>query len=223
VSTPHTPAARTGGRQRPRPVTIPANGGGVNPVIITSPCRLIGYSIAPAAQGDPGIAASLQGVAAAAATLTMTGFFAVSSVTVTPDAAWPAGAAVVTVSNVAGGPIIAEIEGGTENPVVITFSPAVGVAGTPTAAVPALVAGPAYTIDAAGLSSVAAADSVGVLAALVDGGQTLLEIMTPANSSKTDTVSGDGIYVGTSVALTVTTGSLTGVIFVLDGWHGGDN
>jgi hypothetical protein len=223
VNAPRPPKAEPGLRRRGRAVTIPAAAIGLNAPIITSPCRLLGYSIAPAAQGDPTIAAALQGVAAAAATLTMTGFLAVSSVVVTPAGAWPAVAGVVTVNNVTGGPIIAQIPQGTENPVTITFSPAVGVAGTPTAVVPALAGGPAYTIDAVGLSSVAAADTTGVLANLVDGGQTLMAIATPPNSSKTDNVGGDGIYVGTSIALNVTVGSLTGVIFVLDGWHCGDN
>lgn len=223
MTTPKHQAPAPRPRPRGRAVTIPASAIGLNPPIITSPCRLLGYSVNPGAASDPTIALSLQGVAAAGATLTLTGFLAVSSVTVTPALAWPAVAGVVTVNNVTGGPVIAQIPEGTEQSVVISFSPAVGVSGTPTVVVPALAGGPAYTIDAVGLSSLAAADQVGVQATLVDGGQVLACIMTPANSSKAETLSDEGIYVGSSVALNVAVGSLTGVIYVLDGWHGGDN
>jgi hypothetical protein len=223
VTTPKHVAPAPRPRPRGRAVTIPASAIGLNAPIITSPCRLLGYSVSPGVLADPTIAAEVQGVAAAGATLTLTGFLAVTSVTVTPALAWPAVAGVVTVNNVTGGPVIAQIPEGTEQSVVISFSPAAGVSGTPTVVVPALAGGPAYTIEASGLSSLAAADSVGVQATLVDGGQVLMAIMSPPNSSKTDTVGADGIYVGSSVALNVAVGSLTGVIYVLDGWHGGDN
>lgn len=215
--------AGTGRAQRGRPVTIAASALGLNPPIITSPCRLLGYSISPSPLADPAIAADVQVAATNAGTLTMTGFAAVSSVTVTPAGAWPAVAGVVTVSNVTGGPIVAEIPQGVEQAITISFPTPIGVSGTPTATVPALAGGPAYVIEAAGLSTVAAADSIGVSATLVDGGQTLMSIMAPANDSKTEHLGEPGIYVGTSVALNVAAGSLTGVIYVLDDWHGGDN
>lgn len=223
MTTPHHQGPRDAARPRPRPVTIGASAFGLNPPVIASPCRLVGWSLSPAAQVNPAIAASLQGVAAAAATLTCTGFFAVSSVVVTPAAAWPAGANVVTVSNVTGGPIIIEIEGGTENPVILTFSPPVGVTGVPAVAVPAIAGGPAYTIDAAGLNSTSNAASTGCAATFVDAGQVLASVMMQPNISDTEMLGEEGIYVGTSIALNVSLGSLSGVIYVLDEWHGGNN
>lgn len=153
----------------------------------------------------------------------MNGFGAVGSVVVTPAAAWPAGANVVTVNNVSGGPVVAQIEGGTANPVVITFLPPIGVTGTPTAVVPVIAGGPAYTIDATGIGfggNFAAEES---LAEIMDGGQMIGAVAMIGGISNTEWLGDEGIYVGTSLALNVITGSFLGVLYVIDDWHGGTN
>lgn len=153
----------------------------------------------------------------------MNGFGAVGSVVVTPAAPWPAGANVVTVNNVSGGPVVAQIEGGTANPVVITFLPPVGVTGTPTAVVPVIAGGPAYTIDATGIGfggNFAAEES---LAEIMDGGQIVGTVAMIGGISNTEWLGDEGIYVGTSLALNVITGSFLGVLYVIDDWHGGSN
>ena len=214
-----------GGRPkgRPRAVTVPNSFFGLNAPVIESPCRLAGWSLLALFGNSDGIEASIQGVAAATATLTMTNFAAVSSVTVTPAAAWPAGANVVTVNNVQGGPIIAQIEGGTENPVLITFNPPSGVTGTPTAVVPAMAGGPAYTIDATGIGPGSAGPLDTASASIMDGGQVIGMVGIVQGESDTHMLGDDGIYVGTSIALSVTAGELAGVIYVIDDWHGGGN
>lgn len=223
MTTPHHAAAAAAPRQRRRPVTVPLSGVGLAAPIITSPCRLAGWSLQPALAADPAISATVDVVAAAAGTLTCTGFLAVSSVVVTPAAAWPAGANLLTLTNVTGGPVTCEIEGGTENAAILTFSPPIGVTGTPVATVPAIVGGPAFSIEATGLSSLAGVDNVGASLTLVDGGQTLAAITIPPNASSHVDLGVDGVYVGTSIAANVTFGSVSGAIFVLDDWHGGDN
>jgi len=223
VSTPHRPAARERARGRPRPVTVPLSGFGLSAPVVTSPGRLLGWSLLAVTGAGNGIEASLQGVAAATATLTLTGFALVSSVTVTPAAAWPAGANVVTVNNVTGGPIIAQIEGGTENPVVITFNPMTGVSGTANVVVPAIVGGPAYTIDASGSPSAGGQAGNTAIANLMDGGQVVGVMSALAGLANTEVLDPEGIYVGTSLAINVISGSVIGVIWWLDDWHGGDN
>jgi hypothetical protein len=223
VTPPHASALRPPQLRRVRAVTVPAQGFGVNPPIITSPGRLCGWSLASTFGPANAVEASIQGVAAAAATLTMAGFQLVNSVTVSPAAAWPAGANVVTVSNVQGGPVIVEIPGGTEQPVVITFSPPAGVTGTPAAAVPAMAGGPAYTIVASGASSLNYSGAVYAAAALVDGGQVVGEVSVPVAGTDTRFLTHEGIYIGTSLAFNVSAGNFVGCIYWADDWHGGDN
>lgn len=165
----------------------------------------------------------MQGVAAAGATLTLTGFLTVSTVVVTPAAAWPAGANVVTVNNVSGGPIIAQIEGGTENAVTIAFSPPAGVTGTPTVVVPAIVGGPAYTVSASGSTTTDVALPAIATGLLLDGGQVIAPVGAPSGTPDVTWLTDEGVYVGTSVQLQAIAGTLSGVIYWLDDWHGGDN
>jgi len=190
---------------------------------MTSPTRLCGWSLLSAFAGESSVEASLQGVAAAAGTLTMTGFLTLSSVTVTPAAAWPAGANVVTVNNVTGGPVIAEIEGGTETPVTITFNPPASVTGTPTAVVPAIVGGPAYTIDASGQNTLTLGVGSATSGAIMDGGQQVALFSFTGGGDSTRWLTEEGIYVGTALSFTMFTGIVSGVIWVVDNWHGGDN
>jgi hypothetical protein len=202
---------------------VPPANVGVNPTFSNGRGRLCGWSLTGSLTASNAIEASVQGVAAAATTLTLTGFVGVTSVTVTPAAAWPAGAAVVTVNNVTGGPVIAQIEGGTENAVVITFIPTVGVTGTPNVVVPAIAAGPAYTIDASGQSSVAGTATPVSVGQLVVGGQVVASIAALEGASDTKWLSDEGIYLGGPLSLTVAVGQLSGVVYIADDWHGGSN
>jgi hypothetical protein len=202
---------------------VPTASVGVNNSFVSGRGRLHGWSMQGSLTATNAIEASLQGVAAAAATLTLTGFVGVTSVTVTPAAAWPAGASVVTVNNVTGGPIIAQIEGGTTNAVVITFIPTVGVAGTPNVVVPAIAAGPAYTIDASGQSSVAGTATPVSAGQFVVGGQVVGCVAALEGATDTRWLSEEGVYLGGPLSLTVTTGQLSGVAYITDEWHGGSN
>lgn len=221
-----TPVERPARKRRPRavrPITVPATQSGLNPPIVTAPGRLCGWSLQAVSGFATAVTASLQGVAAAAGTLTLTGFQGVGFVEVVPEAAWPAGANVVTIGNVAGGPIIVGIEGGTANPVTVTFNPVVGAAGTPTVAVPAIVGGPAYTITASGEGSQTGIIGPIASATFTDGGQPLAQVAAQAGLRDTVFLDREGIYVGTSLAINVQTGQLQGVVFWLDDWHGGEN
>lgn len=170
-----------------------------------------------------GIEASAQVVAAAAGTLNLTGFGAVNSVTVTPAAAWPAGANVVTLSNVSGGPVTVEIEGGTANPAVLAFPEPLAATGTPQVTVPAIVGGPAYTINANGLTGNPGVNGPVALGQFLDGAQVIGITTGYVGLSDTQWLSDAGIYVGTSIALQMFFGSCFGCVYVLDDWHGGDN
>jgi hypothetical protein len=130
---------------------------------------------------------------------------------------------VVTVSNVAGGPIIQQIPGGTANAVVFVFDPPAAASGTPAVNVPAMVGGPAYTIEASGASSDSSIVGPVAIAHWVDGGQRLGTAAAQSGLVSTEFLSPQGIYVGTSLALNVVAGQFTGVAYWLDDWHGGEN
>lgn len=202
--------------QGERAVTIPVTAAGSAPVLISSSHRLLGWSVADA--GNPPVAQALDvvGVAAAAGTLTLTGFLTVSLVRVTPAAAWPAGANQVTLTNVSGGTQTVDIEGGTANAAEFLFPVPLGTTGTPVVSVPAIVGGPAYTIEAEGTIAGAAPQSGATFGQFMDGNQ-IVGVTAPLGGvSDTQWLADGGIYIGTSTALKVVTGAISGCIYVLD-------
>jgi hypothetical protein len=94
---------------------------------------------------------STSAAGAAAGSLTVTTPY-VNSFQVTPQAAWPAGSNVVTVTNLLGGTMTFSIPGGTTQPVTMTFPGQGALAPLASAviSVPAMAGGPAYTINATG-------------------------------------------------------------------------
>jgi hypothetical protein len=185
--------------------------------------RLCGWSLAAQGTGATPTSADAQFAAAAAGTLTLTGFTTVGSVTVTPAAAWPAGVNQVTVTNVTGGTTTVDIEGGTENPVVITYVPPVGVTGTPVVSVPAIVAGPAYSIVATGTSGGTAGAATQSAGTFADAGSTMGQ--TSALAGLTDNVwlTDMGVEITSTLTLTVNTGSMSGCVYVREAWPDADN
>lgn len=199
-----------------RAVTVPVVVAGSAPAIITSAHRLCGWSLADA--GNPPVAEALETAVAAAAagTLTLTGFLTVSLVRVTPAAAWPAGANTVTLTNVTGGTQTVEIEGGTANAAEFSYPIPLLTTATPVVSVPAIVGGPAYTISAEGTIAGAAPQSGNAVANLVDGGQ-ILGVSAPLTGVADNVWLADrGVYVGTSTAIKVISGALSGCIYVID-------
>ena len=106
--------------------------------------------------GQTSISASTSVAAAAAGSLTLTGFSYVSSWRIDPAAAWPAGTNQVTITNLNGGTQTYDLPGGTTNPLIVPYpGPSSGLAapfGVPVISVPAIVGGPAFTINAIGIS-----------------------------------------------------------------------
>lgn len=202
--------------QGERAVTVPVTAAGTTVPLITSSHRLLGWSLADA--GNPPTAQALDATVAAAAagTLTLTGFLTVSLVRVTPAAAWPAGANVVTLTNVTGGTQTVEIEGGTANAVEFLFPVPLSTTGTPVVSVPAIVGGPAYDIEAEGTIAGAAPQSGATFGQFLDGGQ-IVGVTAPLGGvSDTQWLADGGIYIGTSTALKVVTGAISGCIYVID-------
>lgn len=199
-----------------RPITVPLVAAGGSKVITSQSCRLCGWSLTAAAGLDVGIEASIAVAAAAAGTLTLTGFAGVSVVTVTPAAAWPAGVNQVTITNVTGGTQTVDIEGGTANPAIFQFVPPVGVTGTPVVSVPAIVGGPAYTIEASGISALTGANGPFAAGQWLDSGQPIGQTAALAGLADTQWLSDDGVYVSTNITLSVLSGSMSGVIFIRD-------
>lgn len=217
------PIGRGRQRPRPRPVTVATVSGGPAVPLITSPVRLCGWSFNAAAGGNAATEASSGVAATAAGTLNLTGFVGVARVDVTPAAAWPAGANVVTLSNVAGGPFTVEIEGGTANAVTFIFPEPIASNGTPQVSVPAIAAGPAYTISANGYSANPGVLAPVALGQLLDGGQVVGTTAQYVGLCDTQWLGEEGIYCGTNVSLQMFFGQMFGVLYVLDDWHGGDN
>lgn len=185
--------------------------------------RLCGWSLQAAGSGAVPATADAQFAAAAAGTLTLTGFTSVGSVTVTPAAAWPAGVNQVTVTNVTGGTTTVDIEGGTQNAVIITYVPAVGVTGTPVVSVPAIVGGPAYSMVATGTtggSGTAPATSNGTFA---DAGTTVGQAGALAGLTDTQWFTEYGVEITSVLTLTVNAGALSGCVYVRECWPSDDD
>jgi hypothetical protein len=202
--------------QGSRAVTVPVVTAGNTVVILSSSHRLMGWSVGDA--GNPPTEEQLNAAVAAAAagSLTLTGFLTLSEVIVEPAAAWPAGVNQVTVTNIAGGTVTVDIEGGTANPVVISFPVAVPATGTPVVGVPAIVGGPAFTVTAAGTIAGAAPQSGNAVGNFLDGGQILGVTAPLAGVSDTQATTDDGIYVSGALTLKAITGALSGCVWVRD-------
>lgn len=154
--------------------------------------------------------------AAAAGSLTLTSFITVSLVTVTPAAAWPAGVNQVTLTNVTGGTVTVDIEGGTTNAVIISFPQPIGVTGTPVVSVPAIVGGPAYTIEAVGTIAATPFPAGTSTGQFKDGSDRIAATSPVAGKSDTQWLSDCGIYVGNSLIFQCDSGLLSGVAYVRD-------
>lgn len=199
------------------PVTVPVTNAGAAPSIIGSSVRLCGWSLGDS--GFPPVNESLDTAVAAAAagSLTLTGFLTVSEILVEPAAAWPAGVNQVSITNVTGGTQVFDIEGGTANPVAVTFPNPLATTGTPVMSVPAIVGGPAYTIQASGTISGGSPQAGIAVAQLLDGGQPLGNSAPLNGVTDTQWLSDDGIYVGTGIVVKVISGSVSGCLYVIDG------
>lgn len=195
-------------------INVPATSAGASTPALSARYKLVGWSLISLRATSAGTEASVAVAAAAAGTLTLTGFALVSSVVVSPAAAWPAGVNAVAVTFVTGGTQTAEIPGGTTNPVVITFNPPVGVTGTPSVSVPAIVGGPAYTIAASGATLAGVGPQLTSDGTLFDGAQILGEPAAKAGESDTRIISTDGIETDSGVVLTVNNGTLQGCLYV---------
>lgn len=197
-------------------VTVPATGPGAARLLTGGVVRLYGWSLGDA--GIPTVAESLETAVAAAAagSLTLTGFLTVTQVVVTPAAAWPAGVNQVTLTNVTGGTQTVDIEGGTTNPAVMAFPAPLGTTGTPVVSVPAIVGGPAYTIEAEG-SITGGTPQAGIASCqLLDGGQ-VVGVSSPLSGvSDTQWLADTGVEIGTGVSVQVLAGAVTGCIYVAD-------
>ena len=197
-------------------VTVPSTPAGPAKSLSGGVVRLYGWSLGDA--GIPPVVDALETsvAAAAAGSLTLTGFLTVSQVVVTPAAAWPAGANQVTLTNVQGGTQAVEIEGGTANPAVISFPQPVQTVGTPVVSVPAIVGGPAYTIEATGTISGGVPQAGLASCQLLDGGQ-IVGVSSPLSGvSDTQWLADTGVEIGSGVSILVLAGAVSGCIYVAD-------
>lgn len=208
---------------RLRAYNVPATSAPGIALALPARLRLCGWSLQAASGGNAPSTASTAIAAAQAGILTLTNFTAVASVTVTPTAAWPAGVNQVTVTNLAGGTVTVDIEGGTENAVIITFVPAVGVTGTPVVSVPAIVGGPAYTIDAEGSTGGAGNAPALSNATISDAGTTLAMPSALAGLTSTIFLSDMGVEVTSGLTVTVNTGTMQGAIWARECWPDDDS
>lgn len=197
-------------------VTVPSTAAGAAKQITGGVVRLCGWSLGDA--GIPPVPESLETAVAAAAagSLTLTGFLTVSQVVVTPAAAWPAGVNQVTLTNVTGGTQTVDIEGGTANPAVMQFPQPIATTGTPVVSVPAIVGGPAYTIEAEGTISGGTPQQGAASCQLLDGGQ-VVGVSAPApGASDTQWLADYGVEVMTAVSIQVFSGAISGCVYVQD-------
>lgn len=197
-------------------VTVPVTGPGAAKLITGGVVRFYGWSLGDA--GIPTVPESLETAVAAAAagSLTLTGFLTVSQVVVTPAAAWPAGVNQVTLTNVTGGTQVVDIQGGTANPAVMQFPVPVATIGTPVVSVPAIVGGPAYTIEAEGTISGGTPQAGIASCQLLDGGQ-IVGVSSPLSGvSDTQWLADTGVEIMTGVSVLVLAGAVSGCIYVAD-------
>lgn len=207
---------------RVRAINVPSTAAGPGIAIASARFRLCGWSLQ--ASGGFAVPTQLEAdfAAAAAGSLTLTGFTQVNSITVTPAAAWPAGLNQVSVTNVQGGSFNVDIPGGTTNPVIVTFIPPVGTVGTPVVSVPAIVGGPAYNIAASGATGGAPAGQTRVSATFFDAGTIVGQMATVTGEADTEWLGDQGIEITSALTLTVTLGTIAGCVYVREYWPGPD-
>lgn len=197
-------------------VTVPSTAAPNTQLLTGGVVRFYGWSVGD--DGIPPVAESLETAVAAAAagSLTLTGFLTVSQVVVTPAAAWPAGVNQVTLTNVTGGTQTVDIEGGTANPAVMQFPAPLATTGTPVVSVPAIVGGPAYTIEAEGVISGGVPQAGIAVCQFLDGGQ-IVGVSAPLSGvSDTQWLADTGVEIGTGVSVKVISGAVAGCIYVAD-------
>ncbi len=197
-------------------VTVPSTTSPASAPVIGSKVRLCGWSLRDLGNQPTVQALDVAVAAAAAGTLTLTGFLTVSLVRVTPAAAWPAGVNQVTLTNVAGGTQTVDIEGGTANAAELLFPVPLPTTGTPVVSVPAIVGGPAFTIEAVGTIAAVSSPETSAIGVLMDGGQIIGEVVPFPGRADNEWLSDDGVYVGTGIALNVIAGTLGGCLYVFD-------
>lgn len=197
-------------------VTVPLLTPGPAKQVTGGMVRLCGWSLGDAGNQPSAQALDVAVAAAAAGSLTLTLFITVSLVRVTPAAAWPAGVNQVTLTNVAGGTQTVDIEGGTANAAEFLFPVPLATFGTAVVSVPAIVGGPAYTIEAEGTLLPAAPQAGQATCQLMDGGQ-VLGVSSPLSGvADTQWLLDDGVYVGTGVSVLVIAGAVSGCVYVAD-------
>lgn len=207
------------GRSTVRAITVGLTVAGSPRTITSQSCRLCGWSLSAASGQDTSIAASTTAAAAAAGSLTLTGFALVDNFVIEPAGAWPAGVNQVTITNVAGGTQTYDLPAGTSNPLVINFVPPLPTTATAVISVPAIVGGPAYSIDAEGQSALTGAQGPFSAATLLDSGQPLGQPAALAGLTDTQWLADCGIYVSTNLILNVASGSMQGVLYIRDDWE----
>ena len=197
-------------------VTVPLTSAGNTQKVTGGMVRFYGWSL-----GDAGNQPAVQALdavvaAAAAGSLTLTLFITVSLVRVTPAAAWPAGVNQVTLTNVGGGTQTVDIEGGTANAAEMLFPVPLPTFGTPVVSVPAIVGGPAYTIEAEGTLLPAAPQAGQATCQLLDGGQ-IIGLSSPLSGvADTQWLADTGVFIGTGIAVNVIAGAVSGCVYVAD-------
>jgi hypothetical protein len=199
-------------------VKVPATLGGSQATVFSASCRLCGWSILDQGSQPVVDALSVAIAAAAAGALTLTGFKTVQSVTVTPAAAWPAGVNQVTVTNLQGGTLTVDIPGGTTNAVFISFSPSISTTADPVVSVPAIVGGPAYTIQGVGTINAAIFPELIAVGQFLDGSDKIGVTVPVTGRTDTQWLGDRGIYVGNALIFSVSTGLLSGVAYIRDAY-----
>lgn len=201
-----------------RAVKISAQLAGSAQDVLSTAVRLCGWSLRD--EGNQSVAKALSTDVAAtnAGTLTLTGFQYVSLITVTPDAAWPAGNNVVTLTNVEGGTQSVEIQGGTTDPAIMSFPLPLATTGTAVVSVPAMGAGPDYTIEAVGTVAASSFPEGVAYGEFQDGSGLVAYVTPPTGGTSTVWLSDGGIYIGNRLRFKVDAGLIGGVAYVRDSY-----
>ena len=189
-----------------RAVTVPLTQAGAPTNILSSSCRLCGWSLTA---GSAIIPSNIDGsfAAGASGTATLPLGQGISGFSVTLGTFTVANTATVTVTGVTGGTLTYTLllSGGSPNIVSFTqdFVP------------PLQPANPAVAI-AYGITGAAANGT------LFDSGQPIGRPAAAADATDTQWLSDDGVYVSTNIILNVAVGSMSGVIYIRDDWEHGD-
>lgn len=200
-----------------RAVTVPVIAAGAQQTIIGSACRLYGWSLGDAGNPPSSQALDTAVAAAAAGSINLTFFTSVNIARATPAAAWPAGVNQMSLTNVAGGTQLVDIEGGTANAAELLFPGGLQVTGSAVLSVPAIVGGPAYTLEVEGTVLPAAPQAGLASCQLLDGGQTVGLSAPLSGVTDTQWLADRGVYIMTGVAIKCIAGAVSGCIYIMDG------